>query len=145
MNTASNVVAPIKIMRFDHIQMDVANLEESIEFYGRVFGFKVKEVGMRMLVRWAIIGNDQNLYLCMHEFAAGRGVANDGLEITHFGLIVDNFEGVYERLKGMGVKMFYDKPLAYHSSRSVYFLDPNNYKIEISEFDGGGIDRVASA
>jgi lactoylglutathione lyase len=134
----------VTAVRFDHMQMDVANLEESLEFYRTLFGFELKELGVRNLVRWAIVGNQHNMYLCMHEFAAGRGVANDGLEITHFGLIVEDFDTVYDRLKAAGLRMVYDGPLEYHSSRSVYFYDPNNYKIEISEFDGGGIDRPRS-
>jgi lactoylglutathione lyase len=144
MNTMQASTAPttalVKVLRFDHMQMDVADLEESIAFYRDVFGFQLKEVGVRNMVRWAIVGNDSKLYLCMHEYKEGRGVVNDGLEITHFGLIVDDFETVDQRLRDRGLKMVYDKPLQYHSSRSVYFLDPNNYKIEISEFDGGGLD-----
>jgi catechol 2,3-dioxygenase-like lactoylglutathione lyase family enzyme len=130
----------ITIRRIDHIQMDVGNLEESIEFYSRVFGFKIKEIGLRALTRWAIIGNDTGLYLCMHEYPEGIGKVNDGLEITHFGLIVDDFENTMDKLRKLGVKLFYDDYVQYHSSRSIYFLDPNGYKLEISEFDGGGID-----
>lgn len=135
---------PIRITRFDHIQLDVADLEESIEFYSKVFGFQLKEIGVRALTRWAIIGNDTNLYLCMHEAPEARGIVNEGLEITHFGLIVDDFESTLEKLKDFGVKLFYDYHVEYHSSRSIYFLDPNGYKLEISEFNGGGIDSKFS-
>jgi catechol 2,3-dioxygenase-like lactoylglutathione lyase family enzyme len=138
------IVAPspdvIKVLKFDHIQMDVANIEESVDFYHRVFGFTLKEIGLRALVRWAIVGNQSQLYLCMHEYAPGRGVQNEGLEITHFGLIVEDFDTVLERLRRHRVKLFYDYFVQYHSSRSAYFLDPNGYKIEISERVGGGID-----
>ena len=37
----------IHILDIDHIQLDVANIEESYEFYNRVFGFEIKEVGIR--------------------------------------------------------------------------------------------------
>ncbi|MGV2069015.1 VOC family protein [Agrobacterium sp. 22-226-1] len=132
----------ISIKCFDHIQMDVANLEESIEFYRRVFGFSLKEVGLRAMVRWAIIGNEAQLYLCLHEFAEGKGVKNEGLEITHFGLVVDNFDAVLETLKLHNVATAYDHAIQYHSSKSIYFFDPNGYKIEISENRGGGIDSM---
>ncbi|MDI2590149.1 VOC family protein [Pseudomonas sp. N3-W] len=130
----------IKIVGIDHIQLDVADIEESQAFYARVFGFEVKEVGIRAFTRWMIIGADQTLYLCMHEYAEGRGVKNDGLEITHFGILVEDFDHVLSRLRDHGVKLLPDYEVNYHSSRSVYFLDPNGYKIEISEKYGGGIE-----
>jgi lactoylglutathione lyase len=132
-------ISPLEIKVFDHMQMDVADLEESIEFYDRVFGFKIVEIGLRVSTRWAIVGNRYNLYLCMHEYRAGKNIENAGLEITHFGLIVDDFENCMSKLKEFNVKLVYKEPVEYHSSRSVYFLDPNNYKIEISEKPGGGL------
>lgn len=130
----------ITIKKIDHIQLDVGNLEESIEFYKRVFGFEIKEIGVRQTTRWAIIGNESNIFLCMHEYAPGIGIPNEGLEITHFGLIVDDFYNVLEKLREFNVKLFYENPIEYHSSKSVYFLDPNGYKLEISEYEGGGIE-----
>lgn len=130
---------PIEIKCFDHMQMDVANLEESINFYQRVFGFELTEVGMRCSTRWAIIGNKNRLFLCMHEYPQGRGVTNEGLEITHFGLVVDDFASCRDRLKAHGVPLVYNDDVVYHSSRSVYFYDPNGYKIEISQIHGGGL------
>ncbi len=130
----------IHILDIDHIQLDVANIEESYEFYNRVFGFEIKEVGIRAFVRWMIIGVPSKLYLCMHEFSDGRGVENKGLEITHFGILVQDFDNVRSQLHQHNVKLFPDYEVQYRSSRSVYFLDPNGYKVEISEHVGGGID-----
>lgn len=137
----ANKLEPIKIKSIDHIQLDVGNLEESIEFYNKVFGFELKEIGLRATTRWAIVGNEANIFLCMHEYEPGIGVPNEGLEITHFGLIVDDFSSTLERLKQFNVKLFYDYEVEYHSSKSIYFLDPNGYKLEISEFVGGGINQ----
>lgn len=136
----NSVTPTIEILDIDHIQLDVANIEESFEFYNRVFGFEIKEVGIRAFVRWMIIGTKSRLYLCMHEYAEGRGVQNDGLEITHFGILVADFDSVLDRLRRHGVTRLPDCEVQYHSSRSVYFLDPNGYKIEISERVGGGVD-----
>lgn len=130
----------ISIVGVDHIQLDVADLEESLEFYGRVFGFQVKEVGLRAFTRWMVIGTNQALYLCMHEYAEGRNVKNDGLEITHFGILVKDFDKVLSQLRDHHVKLLPDYEVQYHSSRSVYFIDPNGYKVEISEKYGGGIE-----
>ncbi|MEI8634436.1 VOC family protein [Vibrio sp. PP-XX7] len=77
---------------------------------------------------------------CIHEFSKGKGIENKGLEITHFGLIVDSFDKVMKKLKSHNVPIVYPEPVYYHSSESIYFIDPNGYKIEISEFRGGGIE-----
>ncbi|PHM62731.1 VOC family protein [Xenorhabdus ishibashii] len=135
-----NEIRQINVTRFDHIQMEVANLDESIRFYEDVFGFEKKEAGLRRMVRWVILGNKNKLYLCLHEYADRAGIKNAGLEITHVGFIVDDFDSVLQKLKSHNVKLPDGDTIQYHSSRSVYFLDPNGYKIEISEFNGGGID-----
>lgn len=129
----------IEVKCFDHMQMDVANLEESIEFYNKMFGFRLTEIGLRASTRWAIVGNKNNLFLCMHEYPQGKGVVNEGLEITHFGLIVEDFDNCLNQLKSFKVNLAYDYEIHYHSSKSVYFFDPNGYKIEISEKHGGGL------
>lgn len=131
----------INIKQFDHIQMDVASLEESLQFYEKVFGFRLVEIGLRASTRWAITGNANGLYLCMHEYPEGRGKANEGLEITHFGLVVEDFDNVQQSLVTLGANLVYQEPVTYHSSRSVYFYDPNGYKIEISEVSGGGLNE----
>lgn len=133
------MINTIEIKCFDHMQMDVANIEESVNFYHSVFGFELTEVGLRASTRWAIIGNKNLLFLCMHEYAEGRGIANEGLEITHFGLIVDDFSRCRQKLISHRVRLVYSEDIVYHSSRSVYFFDPNGYKIEISEKQGGGL------
>ncbi|MDR6676243.1 VOC family protein [Pseudomonas oryzihabitans] len=132
----------IKISCIDHIQLDVASIEESLDFYGRVFGFETKEVGIRASTRWMTIGANQTLYLCMHEYPEGRGVKNNGLEITHFGILVEEFDRVLSQLREHGVQLLPNYEVQYHSSRSVYFIDPNGYKIEISEKYGGGIESA---
>ncbi|MEI8633006.1 VOC family protein [Vibrio sp. PP-XX7] len=43
----------LNVVCFDHIQMDVASLEESISFYKNVFGFELKEIGVRAMNRWS--------------------------------------------------------------------------------------------
>ncbi|WP_322847180.1 VOC family protein [Pseudomonas sp. B33.4] len=138
----SVVLDKIRIVAVDHIQLDVADIEESRDFYARVFGFEVKEVGIRAFTRWMTIGANETLYLCMHEYAEGRGVKNDGLEITHFGILVEDFDRVLTQLRDHGVKLLPDYEVQYHSSRSVYFIDPNGYKVEISEKYGGGIESA---
>ena len=53
----------------DHINMNVKNLEESISFYKKLFGFEVKEKGSFSFKNapFAIIGNSGIGMLCLYE------------------------------------------------------------------------------
>ena len=45
----------MSIEQLDHLNMTVRTLDESIEWYGRVFDFKVVERANRDGVEWAVI------------------------------------------------------------------------------------------
>ena len=59
--------------------------------------------------------------------------------IAHFGFNIENFEEIMETCKSLGVKVFYDGPVKFEKSRSIYIEDPNGYDIELSEVQGGGL------
>jgi hypothetical protein len=44
-----------------------------------------------------------------------------------------------EKCKSLGVKIYYDGPVQFEKSRSIYISDPSGYDIELSEFPGGGL------
>ena len=52
---------------------------------------------------------------------------------------VENFNEIIEICKALGVKIYYDGPVQFEKSRSVYISDPNGYDIELSEILGGGL------
>jgi lactoylglutathione lyase len=127
-----------EIQGFDHMQMEVRDLEESIEFYRRHFGFEIHQVGVRMARRWAIVGT-RGSFLALHEDKAKATQAAAGIRITHFGLVTGDFLGTRAQLADAGVRLEPDEVIEYEGSRSFYFFDPNGYKIEISEVWGGGL------
>ncbi len=129
----------IQIKAIDHINFRVQNLEESVRFYGKLFGFEEKERGMRNGEPWAIIGKPNVAYFCLYQKTNSER-NNDGLRINHFGFCVENFDEIEEKLKANGVKMFYDEPIRWAKSRSLYFEDPSGYEIELSENFGGGLE-----
>ncbi len=128
----------IKISRVDHINMDVKDMEASKKFYGSVFGFKLKESGVRNGAAWAILGIADQAYLCLYEVGDVKRVEQD-LQINHFGFHVENFSELEERLGELGVPIKYGGPVPYGGSRSIYINDPSGYEIELSERLGGGL------
>jgi len=112
--------------------MTVKNLEESVKFYKDLFGFEIKKEQPED--RSKIIGNN-NIKLCLYE---DPDMKPEGA-IVHFGFHVENFDEIIEICKASGVKIYYDGPVQFEKSRSVYISDPSGYDIELSEVSGGGL------
>ena len=135
--------APIEFRGFDHMQLEVRDLEESLAFYRRHFGFELRQVGLRLGRRWAIVGV-AGYFLSLHEDRAKARVGAAGIRITHFGLITGDFLAARAHLVEAGVRV--DPPEAlieYDGSRSFYFFDPSGHKVEVSEVWGGGLGEPA--
>ena len=118
----------------DHLNLEVKNLAESVEFYKKLFGFKVLKEQPEDDSK--IIGNDK-VKLCLYESSEFRGYKKKGF--YHFGLHIENFEDIIQKCSEMNVKVFYGGPVQWEKSRSIYIADPNGYDIELSEVFGGGL------
>ena len=121
----------LKALSLDHMNMTVKDLEESVNFYGELFGFVEKKDQPEQTSK--IIGNE-NIKLCLYEdpnLEIGDG-------INHFGFHIENFEGIVEKCQSMDIVMPYGV-VKWEKSRSVYIVDPNGYELELSEVSGGGL------
>ena len=124
-------MSTLKARSIDHINMMVKNLDESVKFYGELFGFEVKKDQDEF--RSKIIGND-TIKLCLYEDPA---MAQD-TGINHFGFHIENFDDIVARCKEMNVKMPYGV-VEWGKSRSIYIVDPSGYEIELSDLQGGNL------
>lgn len=128
----------LKVRRLDHINMRVKDLSESISFYERVFGFEMKEDHTQDGDdAWAILGLANTVYICMY-LHADKERSPSALQIMHFGLVIEAFDTVLERLEAHGIdtgKGYVQWP----NSRSVYIHDPSGHEIDLTEKVGGGL------
>ena len=122
----------LKVSSIDHINMSVKNLAQSVEFYKNLFGFEIKKEQPEEKSK--IIGND-NVKLCLYEDSEMKPEG----AIAHFGFHVENFDEIIKTCESLGVKIYYDGPVQFEKSRSIYISDPNGYDIELSEVFGGGL------
>jgi catechol 2,3-dioxygenase-like lactoylglutathione lyase family enzyme len=81
-------------LRLDHINLTVANLNDSIEWYRRIFGFELVESGVSHLgIHWGIVAFDDNM-ICMSEHPKRKHSEIDQNElfhqIYHFGIRVSD-------------------------------------------------------
>jgi catechol 2,3-dioxygenase-like lactoylglutathione lyase family enzyme len=107
---------PARLVGINHVALEVGSVEEALEFYGRFF-----EVRLRgRLARMAFLDmGDQFL-------ALSEGRSQPGDDGRHFGLVVDDKEGVRAALKAAGVRIL--------PGRGLDFLDPWGNRIEIVDY-----------
>ena len=98
---------------FNHVAIEVGDIDEALEFYGRLFDFKLR--GKSKDAAFIDLGDQ---FLALQK--GRRQAADDG---RHFGLVVDDKEAVRVALKEAGVE-----PLP---GRFLDFLDPWGNRIEI--------------
>jgi lactoylglutathione lyase len=102
---------------FNHVALEVGDIEEALAFYGRLFEFKLRGKGMTSAF---IDLGDQFL-------ALQKGRTQPADEGRHFGLVVDNKDAVRKALADAGIKTL--------SGPFLDFLDPWGNRIEIVSYD----------
>ena len=101
---------------FNHVALEVGDIDEALEFYGQLFDFELRGRSERMAF---IDLGDQFLAL-----QSGREQpADDG---RHFGLVVSDKEAVRRRLEENGVELL--------PGRFLDFLDPWGNRVEIIDY-----------
>jgi catechol 2,3-dioxygenase-like lactoylglutathione lyase family enzyme len=129
------------VKHLDHLNMTVASLAESADWYGRVFGFERVEGGVYDGVPWAILRSGEAL-LCLYEHPDYR-VPRDGERLhglNHFGLRIQDRAAWEETVRREGVEVLYGGEVRWPHSRAWYVVDPTGYEIEVACWDQ---DRVA--
>lgn len=106
-----------KLIGLNHVALEVGDIDEALAFYGGFFDFTLRGRGEGSAF---IDLGDQFLAL-----TTGRRQAAD--DDRHFGLVVDDREGLRARLEAAGV------PLV--SERRLDFLDPWGNRIEIVPYE----------
>jgi catechol 2,3-dioxygenase-like lactoylglutathione lyase family enzyme len=129
------------VKHLDHLNMSVRNLAESIDWYGRVFGFKKVEDGVIEGSPWAILrGGDALLCLYEHPERGEPDAEKHGHHApAHFGLRIDDkaaWEATVVREK---VPVEYGGAFKWPHSTAWYVTDPTGYEIEVALWDD---DRV---
>lgn len=102
-----------KLIGINHVALEVGNIDAALEFYGQFFEFSLR--GKSETMAFIDLG-DQFLALSKVD-----EVARD--EERHFGLVVDDREGLRARLEDAGVEIVTEKRLD--------FLDPWGNRVEI--------------
>ena len=106
-----------RLVGLNHIALEVGDVEEALEFYGRIFDFELRGRPGRMAF---IDMGDQFIAL-----AAGRTQPPDAHR--HFGLVVDDKEAARRALQQAGVDV--------QPSGSLDFRDPWGNHVQVVQYD----------
>lgn len=123
-------------IKLDHINLTVQNIKESIDWYERIFGFKLVETGIGTRGQpWAIVAFNDSM-IAMNEYK-NKSIADQELEvnfhkINHFGIRVSD-SAVWEKIvKENDLRLYYGGVINYPFSLSWYIHDPSGHEIEVS-------------
>jgi catechol 2,3-dioxygenase-like lactoylglutathione lyase family enzyme len=125
----------MKIERIDHLNITVADIGRSVEFYERVLGMRTESMGEG---RAALLFGQQKIHLDL----AGAPMANGGMSgdkrmPAHICFITETpIAEVATHLEGCGVPVRMQGPRAgaIGTIQSLYIDDPDQNSIEISTY-----------
>jgi methylmalonyl-CoA/ethylmalonyl-CoA epimerase len=120
----------------DHVGIAVANLDEAIAWYGRLFGLRVihEEVNQEQGVREAMlqVGDDVNgtqiqlLAPLRPDSPIGRFLEHSGPGVQQLAYRVDDIDAVSATLRERGLELLYDQARPGTGGCRVNFIHPNS-------------------
>jgi lactoylglutathione lyase len=105
-----------RLIGFNHVALEVGDIEEALEFYGRLFEIRLRGRGPGMAF---VDAGDQ--FIALSE---GRSQSSD--DHRHVGMVVDDKRSVRRVLKEMGVEIL--------PGRGLDFLDPWGNRWQVVEY-----------
>lgn len=128
-------MSPIKHM--DHLNLTVADLDETERFYGALLGFERVEAGAWHGRPWRILrGGDALLCIYAHpelppaaDLSPEQPFRYQGLK--HFALRLRDPADFLRRLEGLDVELNYGGKVSWPHSDAWYVTDPNGYEVEL--------------
>jgi catechol 2,3-dioxygenase-like lactoylglutathione lyase family enzyme len=121
----------MKIERIDHLNITVADIDRSVEFYQRVLGMRTESMGE---ARAALLFGQQKIHL---DLAGATAMSGEKRMPAHICFVTETPVGeVKAHLESCGVpvRMEGSRAGAIGTIQSVYFDDPDMNSIEVSTY-----------
>ena len=119
------VQASLIVDRMEHVHLSVRDVDRSIAFYQRAFGFEVRHDGTGPYGRTVHVGTDR-FYLALTE--GGDPDAGTG-NFSHVGFVTPDLAAFRLRLEREGIPI--SESAARKEGDAVYILDPDGVEIEV--------------
>ncbi|PKF75732.1 VOC family protein [Chryseobacterium sp. PMSZPI] len=125
----------MKVKNIDHLVLTVANIDQTIEFYTQIMGFEAVTFGDNR--KALTFGNQKiNLHQKGNEFEPKASSPTCGSADLCF-IVQTDIHEVVEELKQKNIKIIegiVDRTGALGKIKSVYFRDPDQNLIEVSNY-----------
>jgi catechol-2,3-dioxygenase len=124
--TAMAGISKARMVGFNHVALEVADVDEALQFYGRIFQFELR-------------GRDKSqafIDLGDQFIALQRGRSQSADDGRHFGLVVDDKETARQALIAAGVEIL--------PGPFLDFRDPWGNRIEIVGYDNIQFSKAAN-
>ncbi|SIS66546.1 Catechol 2,3-dioxygenase [Chryseobacterium ureilyticum] len=123
------------VKNIDHIVLTVADIDKTIEFYTHIMGFEEVTFGDNR--KALIFGNQKiNLHQKGHEFEPKAEFPTSGSADLCF-IAETDIHDIFEELKQKNIEIIegiVDRTGAVGKIKSVYFRDPDQNLIEVSNY-----------
>ncbi|ADE71913.1 MULTISPECIES: VOC family protein [Priestia] len=122
------------ILKFEHVGVQVKDIEESIEFYTQKVGLELIEKLPHTdpSLKLAFLGLEGNVIVELIQ-GYNSSLPNEG-KVHHFALAVDGIEEEFERLKSAGVSFVEENIVTLpNGARYLFFYGPDKEWIEYYE------------
>jgi methylmalonyl-CoA/ethylmalonyl-CoA epimerase len=134
--TGSASIPSIGLRRIDHVGVAVADLDEAIAFYGRVFGMQClhQETNEEQGVREAMLavgptaagGCIQLLAPLSPESTIAKFLDRNGPGVQQVAYTVDDIDATCAALRERGVRLLYDAPRRGTANSRINFVHPKD-------------------
>jgi catechol 2,3-dioxygenase-like lactoylglutathione lyase family enzyme len=127
------------MIRLEHINLVVNNIEESLVFYNAIFPhWEIRGGGVSEWYgksrNWVHFGDDYQ-YIAFNDNGVGhnRDLTGHQIGLAHFAFVTDDIKGVTNRLLKAGFPV--DKKGTIDDYReNVYFIDRDGYEVEFVQY-----------
>ena len=128
----------MKVRNLDHLNLTVASFDQTVDWYGRLFGFElVEEDRLEDGTRWGVIKSGDAM-LCIYEhedyrFLEMKERRQQGIHgVSHFSLRIEDRDAWLKKAEQEGVEIKYGGQVDWPHSDSWYVDDPTGYEIEVA-------------
>jgi catechol 2,3-dioxygenase-like lactoylglutathione lyase family enzyme len=124
------------VKHLDHLNMTVASFGDTVDWYGRVFGFEVVEEGLQNGRPWGVLRAGEAL-LCVYEApqrtTPPHWTEPEGIHrVHHFGLRITDREAWEATVTREALPVRYGGAYEWPHSTSWYVTDPSGHEIEVA-------------
>lgn len=127
------------MLRLEHLNLVVKNIEKALTFYKAAFPhWEVRGSGDMKWYgvprKWLHFG-DEYQYLAFNDKGTGqnRDLKTNTLGLSHFAFEVKNLDAMIHRLKEAGFDIAKSGADSQYR-KNVYYLDPDGYEVEFVEY-----------